>query len=354
MKCPACGKKVKAAQTMTCSCGYKFVINPKEYVFTDAFLLAVVKAASKNNNFFVTPNQIYSSFISILYKKNRISYVPFIFSVVIIFILSSFYYLKASKPAIILGGVIFIAACVYLIIKIAIRKPIPSKKLVISWAESISSKKSGDHIISRPRLKKAPPEWKEPDIYDYGFERILVVQRDIVVDLFVKNNFHSEERTLIISSSGYPSYLVKHVAKTMNDNPDMPVFYLHDSSVNEEKNIKSFLEKLKITAQNRRVIDLGLSQQIVTKLKSLNKIYSPHSIVPVDAIPFWVLKSVILQAFGRDTEELIDRARASSTDVGAGKTWTDSDAGFIYVASDLWGDSSIGDGADFDADISFG
>ena len=147
---------------------------------------------------------------------------------------------------------------------------------------------------------------------------------------------------------------MKHVAKSMNDNPDMPVFYLHDSSINEEKNIKKFLKKLKITAQNRRVIDLGLSQTIVEKLKSIKKIYRPYSIVPVDAIPFWVLKSVILQAFGRDTEELIDQARADSKDIGVESSWADSDVGFIYIASDLWGDSSMDDGADFDADISFG
>ena len=157
------------------------------------YLCPLFRVASKNNSLFVTPNQVYSSFMSIIYKKNRISYIPFIISAVIILLMLFLYFIKDSKSAMVFGSLIVIADFVYFIIKMAVRKPIPSKKLVMSWIKSISLKRIGDQILTTHRLKKAPPEWKEPDIYDYGFERILVVQRDLLVDLFVKNNFHSEE-----------------------------------------------------------------------------------------------------------------------------------------------------------------
>ena len=47
MKCPSCGLEVKASKTLTCSCRYTFVINPKEYIFTDALLMSAVQSCFK-------------------------------------------------------------------------------------------------------------------------------------------------------------------------------------------------------------------------------------------------------------------------------------------------------------------
>ena len=53
-----------------------------------------------------------------------------------------------------------------------------------------------EKMIETPRLGTPPPEFEEPDLYDYGVERILVVQHDLLVDLFVLNGLHAEQRML--------------------------------------------------------------------------------------------------------------------------------------------------------------
>ena len=38
-------------------------------------------------------------------------------------------------------------------------------------------------MLTTAQLGTPPPDWPEPDIYDYGVERILIVEHDILVDL---------------------------------------------------------------------------------------------------------------------------------------------------------------------------
>lgn len=108
------------------------------------------------------------------------------------------------------------------------------------------------NLIEEPTLHTPPPEAPEPDIFDYGVERILVVDRDILVDLFVLNGFHAQERALVISSNGYPQYLVPRLAQVLEQNPETPVYLLHDAG--------SAISTANLP-ESARVIDLGLTRQ---------------------------------------------------------------------------------------------
>jgi hypothetical protein len=139
----------------------------------------------------------------------------------------------------------------------------------------------------------------------------------------------------------------------LNDSPRMPVYYLHDSSDDERENIKNMLLTLGITSENRRVIDLGLSKEIAEKLTFVKKVYKKNQVVPVDSFPYWVLTRIILQAYGRTTEELIEEARGRDMEYGA-DALADTDIGFLYIASSYWSDGPWSSHSFEDSDLSFG
>jgi len=74
-------------------------------------------------------------------------------------------------------------------------------------------------MLVKAALHQPPPDFTEPDIYDYGVESILVVDRDILVDVFVKNGFHAQQHVLVISINRYPAYLLAEARKALDANP---------------------------------------------------------------------------------------------------------------------------------------
>lgn len=141
-------------------------------------------------------------------------------------------------------------------------------------------------LIREPSLHTPPPTWQEDDIYDYGVERILIVQRDILVDVLVRNEIHTEQRMLVMSETGYPNYLIEIANRLLQERPDLPVFLLHDASeegVQMRRRIAN-LDWLKVDAS--RVIDVGFTPKDFDKIKSatfLNYSGNDHRL-PADAL----------------------------------------------------------------------
>ena len=127
-------------------------------------------------------------------------------------------------------------------------------------------------------------------------ERLLIVQRQRLVDLLVKNNFHVEHRTLVLAGDGYPEYLVQHASKCLAENPDLPVFFLHDSTpkgmrwveeINSEPGVLPILEHSRI--------DLGVSPEDIKSMQILRPIKPSRQRyeIAVDAIPYASLAAAL-------------------------------------------------------------
>ena len=87
-------------------------------------------------------------------------------------------------------------------------------------------------LIVAPTFENvAPPDYPEADLFDYGAERILVVDDAIVVDLLVRTGVHTDARVIIISTTGYPRQIVERAASLVSHRPDVPVHVLHASGV---------------------------------------------------------------------------------------------------------------------------
>ncbi|MEL6544395.1 MAG: hypothetical protein AAFQ82_07200, partial [Myxococcota bacterium] len=112
-------------------------------------------------------------------------------------------------------------------------------------------------LVESTTLSEPPPDFAEDDIYDYGVERVIVVDRNIAVDLMVRNNIHTDHRAVVISQTGYPTYLIPRVQRILKERPDLPVYLLHDSDRSTHDMVEEAV-RAGLPLDENRVIDLGL------------------------------------------------------------------------------------------------
>ena len=137
-----------------------------------------------------------------------------------------------------------------------------------------------------------------------GSKKVFFTQRDILVDLFVKNGFHAEQRAIIVSLTGYPDYLSARLEKILKETPDLPVFYLHDSAP-EGQIMASQMNYSKYSLTQHPIIDLGLfpSDVKLMKIKGLKYMRPSKSAyeIPVDYLRFETLATALTVALAQKT-----------------------------------------------------
>ena len=228
MKCPECENRHRRKYGRQCgSCGYIFAFGPTDRSFlgmTDAKFLGHVRAASRNGTTYFTENQLYGAYCRRVKTKIRPDHLFLMVSVFAglgFLVMFSFAMGAPGGPCAIFILILFglIAGVLVLFARPEIPPPRQIAAVLCHWQES---GKTIEHLLDEPSLHETPPEWTEPDIYDYGVERLLVVEHDLMVDLFVRNNQHAEQRMLVIAESGYPEYLLPHVRRLLEENPALP------------------------------------------------------------------------------------------------------------------------------------
>jgi len=245
---------------MICTCGYRFCFDPKTDRIADRKFVASIHAASSGNTYYYTENQL---FTALCHKKSRGLGIPLIGRII------RFFWIP------------------------------PTAARVSSYVKKWQA--SGNRIemmIEGPSLHDPPPRWKEPDIYEYGVERVLIVERDVLVDLFVLNGFHSLQRVLILSESGYPEYLGPIAAKALKERHDLPVYLLHDSKPHG-LGMAARIEKSTLPLAGHPIVDLGITRDDVRRIRHL-RATKPERwgfAVPVDLLLYPVLAGGLSQVF---------------------------------------------------------
>lgn len=284
MKCPECGYNQRAKLGPTCGeCSYEFVFNPKESAtkgLTDEKFAACIRNANQNGTAYFTRNQLYAVCCRKLYDsplKKIGCGIAFLIVASVLGILDTGF----LDVFVTVAALIYIGAGIYA----AFRKFTPADFDILfdKWR---SAGKPIKNLIEEPSLHQPPPEWNEPDIYDYGVERLLIVERDILVDLLVRNGQHAEQRMLVISETGYPDYLLPVARRLLEEQPSLPVFLLHDANAHgagmEERVIASSFLPL----DRKNITDLGMYPEDFQKLKRTSR-YDPGNAsrsLPVDAL----------------------------------------------------------------------
>ena len=226
MKCPKCQKQHKKKEGFRCYCGYQFSFDPVVDKMTDSRFAAAVRKTSGNDAYYFTLHQLQAELCR--HGKKSPTIPMLVAAVAGGAAIGAWFAFDAMVPTFILGAVALFAAVTALSRVSAHSMPSlhETEKLIRKWMNG-SLKEGLNKLLLTPSLQDPPPDWPEPDIYDYGVERVLIVERDLLVDLLVKNNFHADQRTLVIAESGYPGYLEPVAEKVLRENPNLPVFLLH-------------------------------------------------------------------------------------------------------------------------------
>lgn len=292
MKCPMCSSKQNfKAGGMTCqSCGYEYKVDPKSSQPNDGFIVAAARNVSGDGTYHFTTNQVITQLDRKMHKKSRRSLLVRV-AILVGGVVAAFVF--ANPVILVVSGIALVAV----IINLLARPEAGPPRLIMSVLEALPEESSvAGLLITKPTLHEPPPEWGESDIYDYGVERILIVERDELVDLFVLNGWHSENRALVVSMSGYPDYITERVSELLDESPDLPVFVLHDSTFQGVDSAEWLQESDVFDLADRQLIDMGLTPSMANRMNCIKRLSGKlrnSGEVPVDYIPYGQLSALV-------------------------------------------------------------
>lgn len=257
MKCPSCEYNQKKKDGLKCSsCGYKFVLSPDAKIGDYGFS-KLLNRCSKENTTYFTRNSIYANYLngSIIEKKKQRSKVYGILSIISIIL--------CFTP---LLGIVIIPFLIFLGKWIQYKfffKGIPFKEFlsyIPKWRNAKNKKQTQlNYLIDEKHLAltKAPQKTPENDIFSYGLEGIVFVDKDYYVDWLILNNFHFTYRVAVLSMNSYPNYLVPEIKQVIEKNPLLPIYFLHDGIITKTEIMKELNTNFSFEGQ-KYLIDIGL------------------------------------------------------------------------------------------------
>ncbi len=285
MKCPNCGSEQKYKDGRQCkSCKRKYALDTKALGYGDAYLKFLIDKVSQKGKLHFTFNQFFAVNVNnhIHSRKRKWKIITVVIAVILNIIFHNFIAFVFS----IIGTIT--------IFKFFKTKPLISKqalhKHINQWPEK---EKHFRKLITAPTLATAISPNIPEDAFDYGIEKILLVDNPIYVDLIVKNKWHLELKTAVVSTDGYPKGVfekIKNIAQTQ----DPTIFLLHDVDTSPDEMTSSFFDQ---TEYKNDIIDLGLSWDDFKDHNSLSRFEEYFKDKgPIDVIPPEKLRAYLVMA----------------------------------------------------------
>lgn len=274
MRCPKCSHVHKYKDGMKCvQCGYRFVFNPKTDKLRDNVISQMIQQLSDNGHYYFTRTQLATE-IGKYWRKQKIGPIGFVIIVLILWsIISAIFELSWFTVVVVLPLTIFWAIrsknriafkdvqdSIQRYHKIhPIEQMVNGKAFVDTPDNPIQLKQkisSLDFSLDNP----AAIDTQQEDWF-LAPEHILIVERDDIVDMLIRNRFHLETKTLVVSFSGYPTSAFKACPGFIKNNPNMSVQVLHDASVNSFGFIHKIRGDAKWRFARENLVELGLSRK---------------------------------------------------------------------------------------------
>lgn len=278
MKCPSCGNNQSFKRGLVCtSCEYEFALHPKlkPYISDKGFIGIVNRLSGPDGNYF-TYNQLYGALHRVLRKQAMNDRVLGIVLAVALGFVASWVVGTVLKitlgtgwwpyPLIFLIGVI-------IAVRVAKKKPAADPTLVTEVIRKYTAKHPIERMTDGTRFEDMDIKHLDRELFQFAPERILILERNDMVDMLLLNRFHVENKTLVVSLQRYPKRAYQGVKHFLSKNPELPVHIMHDAS-------KEGL-KMKETLENRKdwqlkgaaITDLGLFPKDVKLLD--NPVWRP-------------------------------------------------------------------------------
>ncbi|MDJ0840081.1 MAG: hypothetical protein QNK37_26450 [Acidobacteriota bacterium] len=285
MKCPKCEHNQKFVEGMTCTrCRYRFVLSPKEPPkISDARMVSYIRKASGVGTRYFTMNQLY-----MIHCRRMVGSAHLWVKVYAFLFLAGIAVTVFVPGFLIFSIVVFFLPFLINLYRISVKHDFGQFWIAVREYERAYPIPK---LIHEPGLENEPPPADHPDVYDYGVEAVLIVERRILVDLLVRNGWHLENKTLVISEDGYPSYLQDHARKLLEENRKLPVYLMHDATEYGEDMAARLAGSRKLPIDGHPITDMGLFTEDVKRIKKLNRPLSRshQGRVPIDMMAYPML-----------------------------------------------------------------
>jgi hypothetical protein len=287
MKCPRCSHQHKKKLGPICGrCERSFVFFGDSRM-TDGRFANLVKQASGNGTYFFTERQLCSEWFAKM-RGTPSSFWKILGVVGTVTGLTSLALPEISwLPWIGFGGLLVLALQM-------VKVSAPEQRIFDAQFAKWSSAEPMEGLLRGCALDSPPPEWNEPQMLDVGVEALLVVDDPLLVDFFVLNQAHTEHRVLVVSSHGYPDYILPAVKRVMETQPDVPVCYLHGTGVTAEELRQRLNAKVSMAAGVHR--DLGWNWEEASNSGRVRK--AGHDKAPEIALD-WLPPKKLMEGLGR-------------------------------------------------------
>ncbi len=283
MKCPKCGNDQKYKYGMTCaSCGRQFILDPKSGAkIGDARMAFYVRKASANDTVYFTRNQLYMVHAARHIRGAKTAMVIAFVVMALGLILGIF------APALFFFA--FVAA-IFGFVNWNKLNSVPDEALFDEALNRFKRAEPIPRLIDEPTLNKEPPPPPTDDVYDYGVEAVLITDQRLMVDLLVKNGWHMENKTLVISEDGYPLYLREKAVQLLREQGELKVYLLHDATERGEGMADRLRRVGKLPIEGHEVVDLGLSRDDAAKMKRFRNVGRRYDgQIPLDMVGYGML-----------------------------------------------------------------
>lgn len=254
MRCPECKHNQKYRDGTRCGkCGYQFVlIKKKGDGLSDFALRQIIQRLSDGGQQAFTATQLALA-ICRSWREKKGALIGCGAAIVIVACIIGF-----GLGTVIGGFIFFLIFSMLLVVGYWRRSGLPvhkARKLIDRYhqAHPITALADGRAF----RQQAAPVDLENPQ---YAPERILVVERDDLVDMLIRNRFHLSHKTAVVSRSGYPERVFAACRAFLRNHPDTPVQVLHDASVSGFGLTAQLAADPKWVFARERLTDLGISR----------------------------------------------------------------------------------------------
>ena len=163
------------------------------------------------------------------------------------------------------------------------RRDPASREPITRWLAKWTAARGAQDLVAEPTLSGAGAEYLPAQV-----DCLVIVQRDTLVDLLLKNSAHSALSALIVSESGYPDALASEARRLLQARADLKVIAVHDATPAGVAMVARLQKSGVFPLTQRSLLDAGLFPADVTWLAELAPaIPTAHSDrVPLDSLSF--------------------------------------------------------------------
>ena len=257
MRCPECNHNQKYKDGVRCQqCRYQFVFRKKPDQISDFTLRQIVQRLSDNGQYAFTATQLALE-MGRLWRKKALGLLGCsVIALIVSIIAGLIAFTEWGRSGVALVPLVILPLAVWLGWRgknaLSIRK---ARQIVQQYHQMHPISGLADGKAFRQLTPTA--DFQDPH---YAPERILIVERDELVDLLVRNRFHLTAKAAIVSRTGYPEQVFAACQEFLRNHPHTPMQVVHDAS----------LQGFALTAQlaadpqwrfaGSHLVDLGISR----------------------------------------------------------------------------------------------